>query len=220
MNKLTQIAISLVAVVGMGGLAVAGDAKDPKAAGAPKADAPKAGAPKADAPKADAPKADAKAADAKPMEMKPPQELADMAKMSAGTWKCKGQGMGHDMKLADMTGTMKMKLEVDNWWVHGSFDSKMGKDSFKFESFTSYDPASKKWHRVMVESGGGYSMGDSMGMKDNKVDWELQSHGMMGDMGFRDHEDMTDAKAPKMWGEMQDPKTKSWIKVYEMACKK
>ena len=219
MNKLSNLAISLVAVVGMGGLAVAGDAKDPRA-GAPKADAAKTDAPKADAAKTDAPKADA-AKMAMPMEMpKAPAELADLAKMATGTWKCKGQGMGHDMKMADMTATMKMKLDLNGWWMHGSFDSKMGKEPFQFESFTTYDAAAKKFHRVMVESGGSWASGDAT-MAGMKVDWELQSHGLMGESAFRDHEDMTDMKTgTKMWGEASMDKGKTWMKVYEMTCKK
>jgi hypothetical protein len=154
-------------------------------------------------------------------EMKPPAELADMAKAASGTWHCKGQGMDHTMKMADMTGTFTMKLDVDNWWMHGSFSSKMGKEPFHFESFTTFDPAAKKWKRVMVESGGGWSSGESAGLKDGKIDWDLGMHSAMGDAMFRDHEDMTDAKAGvKMSGEFSMDKGKTWTKVYEMACKK
>lgn len=179
--------------------------------------------PKAD-PKADAKPADMKAGDAKTggmPEMKPPAELAEMAKMTTGTWHCKGQGMDHTMKLVEMTATMKMKLDVANWWVHGSFDSKMGKEPFQFESFTTFDPTSKKWKRVMVEAGGSWSSGESAGLKDNKVDWELASHSSMGDAMFRDHEDLSDQKAGvKMWGEFSQDKGAHWTKIYEMSCKK
>ena len=44
---------------------------------------------------------------------------------------------------------------------------------------------------------------------------------MMGAGTFKDHVDMTDAKAGvKMWGEMSMDKGKTWKKVYEMTCKK
>jgi hypothetical protein len=210
MMTFSRVAIAMVgAMVGMTGLVSA---------------QPKAADPKA-APKApDAKPADPKAADPKAAgmpEMKPPQELADMAKSASGTWHCKGQGMDHTMKMADMTGTFTMKLDVDNWWMHGSFSSKMGKEPFHFESFTTFDPAGKKWKRVMVESGGGWSSGESAGLKDGKIDWELGMHSAMGDAMFKDHEDMTDAKAGvKMWGEFSPDKGKTWTKVYEMACKK
>jgi hypothetical protein len=157
------------------------------------------------------------------MEMpKPPPELAAMAKNAVGTWTCKGQGMGPDMKMNDMTGTMTMKLDIDGWWMHGSFASKMGKEPFHFESFTTYDSTAKKWHRVMMESGGGWSSGDATAVA-NKMDWDLTTHSpMMGEGMFRDHEDMSDlAKAgAHNWGEMSMDKGKTWTKVYDMTCKK
>src|SRR5262245_29229752 len=109
-EELTMKMISRVAIalVGMTGLAAAQPKNDPKAPAAP------AGMP----------------------EMKPPAELVDMAKGAAGTWRCKGQGMDHTMKMVDMSGTFKIKLDLDNWWIHGSFESNMGKEKFQLEEFT------------------------------------------------------------------------------------
>jgi hypothetical protein len=177
--------------------------------------------PKAADPKMADPKmADPKMAGGMP-EMKPPAELAAAAKAAAGTWRCKGKGMDQSMKMTDLTGTMKVKLDLDNWWLHASFASKMGKEPFHFESFTTFDPASKKWKRVMVESNGGWSSGESAGLKDNKIDWELTTHSPMGEAMFRDHEDMSDLKVGvKMSGEFSMDKGKTWTQVYEMTCKK
>lgn len=207
MNTFSKIAI---AMIGMTSLVAAQPAKEPaKTPTTPAKDAKAAPDAKAPAP-------------AGGMDMmKPPQEIADMAKMATGTWKCKGQGMDHTMKMADMTATMKMKSELNGWWMHGSFDAKMGKEPFAFESYTTIDPNSKKMHRVMVEVGGGYSTGDSDGMKDNKVEWMLTTHSAMGEGMFKDHEDLSDMKAGgHFWGEMSMDKGKTWTKVYDMTCKK
>jgi hypothetical protein len=211
MKTFSRVAIAMVGMTGL--VAAQPKAADPKMA-----------------PKADAKTPDAKAPAAGAPEMKPPQELADLAKAAAGNWKCKGQGMDHTSKMIEMTGTSTVKLDVDNWWLHSSFSSKMGKEPFHFESFTTFDAASKKWKRVMVESGGGWSSGESDGMKDNKMDWNLTSHvpgamaammGGMTEMMFRDHEDMSDAKAGlKQWGEFSPDKGKTWVKVYDITCKK
>src|SRR5690242_17590510 len=192
MNTFSKMAIALV---GMTGLAAAQPKAEPKAADA---------------------KAPPKTETAMP-EMKPPAELAEMMKASSGTWRCKGQGMDHSMKMADMTATLKMKSALGGWWSNASFESKM----ISFESYTTFNPSTKKWKRVMVETGGTWATGDSNGLKDNKVDWELTSAGPMGEFMFRDHEDMSDAKAGvKMWGEFSQDKGKTWTKVYEMTCKK
>jgi hypothetical protein len=203
----------------MTGLVAAQPKADPKLDAKP-ADAKMAGAKMADAKMADAKPGDAKPAEGMP-ETKPPAELMAMAKAAAGTWRCKGQGMDRSQKMVNMAATMKLKLDLANWWIHGSFDSKMGKEPFRFESFTTFDPASSKWKRVMIETGGSWSSGESAGMKDNKVDWELVMHSAMGETMFRDHEDMSDPKAGvKMWGEFSMDKGKTWTKVYEMTCKK
>lgn len=208
MNTFSRVAI---AMVGMTGLAAA----------QPKADA-KAADPKAAAktePKAETKPTDNKAAPAMP-EMKPPAELAEMLKAASGTWRCKGQGMDHAMKMVDMTATLKIKSDVGGWWSHASLESRMGKEPFQFESFTTYDSSAKKWRRVMVETGGGWASGESAGLKDNKVDWDLTTHSpQMGDGMFRDHEDISDPKAGvKMWGEFSNKGT--WVKIYEITCKK
>jgi hypothetical protein len=191
MNTFSRVTI---AMVGMTGLAVA-------------------------QPKSDAPKGDAKASGP---DMGPPAELATLAKATAGTWHCKGQGMDHSQKMVDTTGTMTIKLDVNNWWLHGTFDSRMGKEPFHFESFTTFNPGTKKWTRVMVESGGNWASGESAGEKDHKVDWELTTHSpMMGDGMFRDQEDMSDPKAgAKLSGEFSPDSGKTWVKVYDLACKK
>jgi hypothetical protein len=204
MHKLTKIAIGTLTMIGLAGLATAGDPKAPTPA---------------------APTGAAKAGDMHDMpkmDMTPPKELADMAKNMSGTWKCKGQGMdGPDMKMADMTATMTPKLEMNGWWIHDSFDAKMGKDGYHFEAYTTYDSKAKKYHRVMAEMGGGWSTGDSTGMMNGKMDWDLTMHGMMGEMPFRDHVDASDPKAGmKAWGEMSMDGGKTWTKVYEMTCKK
>jgi hypothetical protein len=203
---MTKLSIVVVALAGLGG--VAGAQKAGGSAAAP------------------APKADAKPADTKPSggdmySMKAPTEIADMGKQMAGTWKCKGQGLGPDMKMTDMAGTMKSKLDMENWWIHDTFDSTMAKSKYHFDSYVTYDPTSKKWHRVMIESAGGYSTGDSTGMQSGKMDWDLTSNSAMGQMMFRDHIDASDAKAGvKTWGEASMDKGKTWNKVYEMTCKK
>ena len=199
MNKLTKIAIGTMTLVGIAGLASAGDSKTP---------APATGAPKA-------------AADMPKMDMTPPKELADMAKAMAGTWKCKGQGLGPDMKMADLTATMTPKLEMSGWWVHDTFESNMGKEPYRFESYTTYDGKTKKFRRTMMEKGGGWSTGESAGMNAGKMDWDLTMHGPMGDGMFRDHIDTSDAKVGmKSWGEASMDGGKTWTKVYEITCKK
>jgi len=195
----------------------------PKGSGA-KPDMAKPDMAKPDTVKHDMAKPDMAKADdaAKPAMPKAPKELADLAKSMTGTWKCTGKGLGEDMKtMHDMTGTARPKLVMDGFWLQMSYDAKMPKMPFHFESYTTVDAASHQWRRVMIENNGGQSIGTSSGPKDNKMDWDLQSTGPMGTAMFRDHEDWSDPKVGfKSWGEISMDKGKTWMKVYEQTCTK
>lgn len=209
MKTLTQISITLAMTLGLTSVAMAGDPKPP-------APAPK----KEEAKKEDAKKEEKKAEPAKKMEMKAPAELADMAKMMTGSWKCTGKATDPaDMsKMIDMKMAMTMKLDLDKWWIVTTMTSPM----FKGVSYTTYDPAGKKWYEFMMDSMGGSEATTSMGVKDNKVVWEGDSRSsMMPAMKVRNTHDMSTPKeGVKMTGEMSHDGGKTWMKSWEAVCKK
>lgn len=145
----------------------------------------------------------------------PPPEIKVMLKAQAGTWKCTGTGMGQPMKA-----TMKSKVDLDGFWIQDAFEGTMGKTKFKFVAFTTFDGASKKWRRVMVDNMGGQAMGTSDGLKDGKVTFNMDVMGGGQTAMMKDTVDMTDPKLVKSSGEMSMDKGKTWNKSYEMSCKK
>ncbi len=166
-------------------------------------------------------KVDAKAGAAAPMAAPtPPAEIKAMLKASAGNWKCTGSGMGPDMTMGPMKATMKSKADLDGFWIQEAFEGAMGKNKFKFTSFTTFDGSSKKWRRVMVDNMGGQAMGTSDGLKDGKVTFNMDVMGSGQTGMMKDTVDMTDPKLVKASGEMSMDKGKTWNKVYEMSCKK
>jgi hypothetical protein len=211
MKSFTKISIALAMTVGFTSIAVAGDAKAPAPAPTP-------------AKKEEAKPADAKKEAPKKMEpMKAPQELTDMAKMMVGNWKCTGKAAMDPAKpteMTDMKMTMKMKTDLNGWWIVGSMDSAM----FKGTMYVTYDPTAKKWYSMMMDSMGGSEMTTSMGMKDNKVVWEGEGRSPMPGMTamkVRETHDMSDMKAgAKMTGEMSMDGGKTWMKGWESTCKK
>lgn len=166
---------------------------------------------------ADAPK-DAKK-DAMP-DMTPPAELAAWAKTMAGSWKCTGTAMGMDGKSQNLTATLTSKTEMNGWWIHDSFDAKMGAMPFHFEQYTTLDPKTKKLHTNMLMGMGGWSTGDAPAPTGGKTDFELVNHDMMGDSPFKDHVDLSDPKVMKAKGEFSMDKGKTWQTAYDMSCKK
>ena len=147
-----------------------------------------------------------------------------MAKTMVGSWKCTGKAAmdPSDMtKMMDTKMTMKMKTDLNGWWIVGSMD---GGPMFKGTMYVTYDPTAKKWVSMMVDSMGGSEMTTSMGMKDNKMVWEGEGRSSMPghtSMKVRSTHDMSDAKAGvKMMGEMSMDGGKTWVKGWESTCKK
>lgn len=197
MKTLSKIAIASLSMIGV-------------ASAQPKA-------PDAKAPAAKAPEAK-KAA---PVEMpKPPQEMVDAGKAATGTWKCKGEESDHTGTKNAMTGTMKVKADLDGWWLVETIENK-GRASFKMVSYSTFDAASKKWRKLSAMSGGGQMIGTSDGIKDGKLTWNLDLMSPQGAGMFRDSADYSDLKTgAKYKGEISMDKGKTWMPVYEMTCKK
>jgi hypothetical protein len=166
---------------------------------------------------ADAPKAPPAAPMAAP---KVPQEVTDMIKNASGSWKCTGKSFNPDGTSMDMKATMTMKADLDNFWVHESFSAPMGKGSYKFEAYMTYDAGTSKWRRVQMDNWGGQDVG-AAAMTGMKMDMDMDSNGPMGASKFRDHWDGSDMKAgAHSWGEASMDGGKTFVKVYDMVCKK
>lgn len=198
---MTKISITLLSLLSLTSLAVAGDSKADKAAAAKAVEPPK---------KMEMPKA--------------PAEIGERVKAMSGTWTCTGTGAGMDGKDLKFTGTMKSKADLDGFWAHDSFDGAMGEGKssmkFKFESFSTFDATSKKWRTMFMDSFGGQMVGTGDAMKDGKMDTMSDAMDSRGKSEFKDHVDMSDKKGAHMWGEESRDNGRTWNKVYDMMCKK
>ena len=157
-------------------------------------------------------------------EAKIPQEVTDLLKLVTGSWKCTGTAtIGTDPAAQPMTATLKTKSDLDGFWIHDTFEAKIGPAAkatkLKYESFTTFD--SRKWRRVLLDNRGTQVIGTSDGVKDGKMDWNLDALASAGPaVQFLDHLDASDPKVLKLGGEQSSDKGKTWTKVYEMSCKK
>jgi hypothetical protein len=167
--------------------------------------------------------ASAKAPAAKMPEMKPPAEVAAMAKMMGGNWKCTGKAMMDPSKpdMMDFTGTFKAAPTPDKWWVKGDWTAGGGK--MKGTMFVTYDAAAKKWYRHMMDNMGGGGMESSTGLPagatEGKIVWEGEEHGMGMQHKTRNTEEVS-AKSNKMTSEASMDGGKTWKTVMEMTCTK
>jgi hypothetical protein len=147
-----------------------------------------------------------------------PQEVTDLAKITSGTWKCTGTATLAPDPEAALTATLRSKVDLDGFWIHDTLDAKIGKARLKYEAFTTFD--GKKWRRVLLDNRGSQALGTCDGVKDGKMDWNLDVMGPTPAAMFRDHLDATDPKLLKLSGELSSDKGKSWTKVYGMTCKR
>ncbi len=150
---------------------------------------------------------------------KVPQEVTDLAKIMTGTWKCTGSvQMPGQAEATAMTAVLKSKVDLEGFYLHESFESKIGKTKYRFEAFTTYD--GRKWRRAEFDSYGQQMIGSSDGMKDGKMDFNLDIMGASLGAQFREHFDLAEPKVLKLAAEWSADKGKTWMKVVEMSCKK
>jgi hypothetical protein len=171
-------------------------------------------------------KAPVKAPEPPPMVMKPAPEVAAMAKMMAGNWKCIGKvamDPANPAHMTDFKGTYKAALDLDKYWVKGEWRSTIGKLKSRGIMYMTYDAAAKKWYRHGVDNMGmggmDWSTGLPAGAKEGKMVWEGDSHMMGMMMKGRTTEEIA-AKSVTMTSEMSVDGGKKWVTGMTMTCTK
>ena len=156
------------------------------------------------------------------MEMpKPPAELAEMQKKMVGTWKCTGKAMGADMQMHDTTGNLQWSVDLDKWWSKASLTETGTKTPYKFEAFTTYDAANKKWVEVSIDNVGGYGVmtsGDAMGS--GTATWTGTMNAMGHAVSSKSVRTMVSDKDVKLEDSMSMDNGKTWTTSVSVECKK
>jgi uncharacterized GH25 family protein len=155
----------------------------------------------------------------------PPAELAAMAKTIGGNWKCKGKGAmdpANPTAMTEFAGTYKAAAELDKFWIKGEWSVSVGKMKMRGFVFTTFDATTKKWHRVMLDNGGGSGWESSGGLPagatEGKLVWEGEAR--MGGQAIKNRStEEVSAKTFKLTGEMS-PDGKKWMTGMEMTCTK
>lgn len=194
------------AVAQKGAAAGSGSAKAAAGGGAGSAKAAGGGSGSAAAPAMEMPKA--------------PQEVLDMQKKLVGSWKCTGKAMGMGGEMRDTSGTLQFSVDLDKWWIKSTLTETKTKSPYKFESFVSYDPASKKWANVSIDNLGGYRALTSDGMKDNAVTWTGTSTAMGHTVQTKSVHTMVGDKDIKIDESMSTDSGKTWVPTVAVECKK
>jgi hypothetical protein len=193
----------------------------PAPAAKPEAAKPAGGAP---VPKMEPVKpAEAKPAEPAKMEQpKPAPEVDALYKTLAGSWKCTGSASMENGASSPMEYTISFKQDLDKFWIVANMSSKKSKAmpmQYKFTSYTTYDAATKKWNRVMVDNMGGFEQDSSAGLTNGQVLWEGKAVGMGMSYTTKHTEQVVGPKEVKMSGQMSVD-GKNWMPMYDADCKK
>lgn len=146
-----------------------------------------------------------------------PDELMEAAKVLTGTWKCRGEVEG-----AAVTGTNKVKVELDRWWLVETFELKAASQRLRVTTYTTYDPTARKWRRVGFDNAGNQMLGTAEAESASvPITFNLDLLGPGGSAHLRAHLDASEPKVgARMWGELSRDKGKSWTKAYDVTCKR
>jgi hypothetical protein len=147
---------------------------------------------------------------------KPPQEVLDMGKLMTGTWKCAGTVTLPDGSESKLKATMKTAPDVNGFWIHESMSGDLAGQNVKMEAYMTAEAG--KWRRVAIDSFGGNTFGTSDGMKDGKMDWQLETNSGELEKAHLDASDLK--KGLHVWSEHSFDKGKTWGNGPDMTCKK
>jgi hypothetical protein len=151
----------------------------------------------------------------------PPQEIVDLGKAMAGTWKCTGQidvgGTKLDVKA---TVTHKVDTTLNKFWIVSNFVGTAAKlPPMKFTMYTGYDSNAKKLFRTSTNSIGGHNTTTAT-YDAKKIAYEGEASGPYGVVKVRNNEEMVSPKEAHVFGEVSKDNGKTWTFDHDVTCKK
>ena len=160
-------------------------------------------------------------------EMKPAPEVAAAAKIMAGSYSCKGNDMNPDGSSRPSLSKLKISADMDGYYILVDLAEQKTKDNptpFKAKMYRTYDAAKKTWIDTIIAAapGGPMTMTTTdSGMGTGKIMWTGTAE--MGGQKFMERgyeEPDAKAKTVHLWGEVSMDGGKTFMKEYDLTCKK
>ena len=151
--------------------------------------------------------------------LSPPSEIDAAAKLLEGTWRCQGSTKSSPTSALEPTrGVLKIAIDLDHWWISSTY-IEAKKNGVKLVEHRSYDSAAHVWTRVTLNNMGGYNVTTAQAANDKgELIWEpAASATQKPSLRSREHE-VADGKRISLLGEVATD-DKSWMKIYDLACK-
>jgi hypothetical protein len=156
------------------------------------------------------------------MMMKPAPEMEKINWM-VGTWHCTGKSMASPMGPEHPAeAEVKVEKALDGMWVVGHYREKKTAQNpmpISGDEYWTWDSAEKMFDRVVMDSMGGFSTGNSKGWEGDKLAWTME--GMMGGQKMKSRDTFVRKSQSELslTGEIGTPDGK-WAAAYETSCKK
>ena len=137
---------------------------------------------------------------------KPAAEMANLAWFD-GNWTCEGTAepgaMGPGGKVSS---TVKSQADMGGFWQSGTMKSSMGAMSMEGTFHMTYNPASKQYVMLFLDSMGVYGRETSTGWEGDKMVWSGTMTMGGKDMGVRDTFTKTGPSMKHVWEGQMDGK--------------
>lgn len=160
------------------------------------------------------------AQDTPKQEMPKPAPEMSQIEFFEGSWTCQGKINQSPMGPAgEMQSTADIKRELGGFWQAGAITATMqGMPPMEGRFHATYDPASKQFVMMWVDSMGGWAQSTSSGWQGDTIVYEGDSH--MGPHVMRSRDTFTRADPATMkhtWEAQMDGK---WMPLGDETCKK
>jgi hypothetical protein len=154
----------------------------------------------------------------------PAPELVAAGKAMKGTWRCRGFLSNPDGSSTPTTGTMKIALDLDGFWLISDYVEARSKAPMMphpthLRMARTFDARTRTWTALSLANNG---TGQTLTSTDTASPMTWTGALVMGGtkVATRDHEEL-DAKTHEdhLWGEFSADGT-SYLKTYDLRCKK
>jgi hypothetical protein len=154
----------------------------------------------------------------------PAQQVTDLTRALAGTYRCRGSVMNlHDGRLRPSRATMRIGGELDGYWIGWTIEeqqSDVAPFPLRVHLARTYVAGARTWTSVMMDNRGRLEVLSSDHGADASITWRGMSSVDGGAVRVRLHEDRDDAAGViRMWREVSADGA-TYVKQLDLTCRR
>lgn len=152
----------------------------------------------------------------------PAQQVTDLARTLAGTYRCRGSILDvHDGKLRPARASLSIGTELDGYWIGFSIAEQRSERApfpLRVHLARSYVAGARTWTSVMMDNRGRLDVTSADRATEASVTWRGSASVDGGSVRVRVHEDRDDAAGTiRLWREISTDGS-TYAKQFELSC--